>query len=258
MKHPSITSTDRFLLISFVLCVTGSLLIYQQIDRHYTKSNLVTHSYIIKVTLNQFLLNLTEAETNQRGYLLTHDSDFLTSYQRAIQKARFIVGILDSLTLDDPGQQESLFKLRQAFNNSMLTLQASMLLPSAPTTGPGGGGQPATDDLADGIIQHTKDILDNLRSTAYTMLDAEDALLRNRIIARNNLTRRNPYYMLTTGLLVTALIVFVYLKLKKETLLRLDSEHNTAELEKKDIQRSKELAGLEAKAENNTSLEIIL
>jgi len=244
MKHPSITSTDRFLLISFVLCVTGSLLIYQQIDRHYTKSNLVTHSYIIKVTLNQFLLNLTEAETNQRGYLLTHDSDFLTSYQRAIQKARFIVGILDSLTLDDPGQQESLFKLRQAFNNSMLTLQASMLLPSAPTTGPGGGGQPATDDLADGIIQHTKDILDNLRSTAYTMLDAEDALLRNRIIARNNLTRRNPYYMLTTGLLVTALIVFVYLKLKKETLLRLDSEHNTAELEKKDIQRSKELASL--------------
>ena len=214
MKHPSIISTDRFLLIAFILCITGSLLIYQQIDRQYTKSNLVTHSYIIKVTLNQFLLNLTEAETNQRGYLLTHDSDFLINYQRAIQKARFIVGILDSLTIDDPGQQESLFKLRQAFNNSMLTLQASMLLPAMPTaTMPGTNGQeeqdapgrPAAEDPSDGVIQHTKDILENLRNNAYAMLDAEDSLLRYRIIARDSLTKRNPYYMLTTGLLVTAL-----------------------------------------------------
>ena len=246
MKHPSIISTDRFLLISFILCITGSLLIYQQIDRQYTKSNLVTHSYIIKVTLNQFLLNLTEAETNQRGYLLTHDSDFLANYQRAIQKARFIVGILDSLTIDDPGQQESLFRLRQAFNNSMLTLQASMLLPTAVSTGMADQGitQSPVEDPSDGVIQHTKDILDNLRNNAYTMLDAEDSLLSHRVIARDNLTKRNPFYMLTTGLLVTALIVFVYLKLKKETLLRLDSEHNTAELEKKDKQRTKELARL--------------
>ena len=258
MKHPSIISTDRFLLISFILCVTGSLLIYQEIDRQYTRSNLVTHSYIIKVTLNQFLLNLTEAQTNQRGYLLTHDSDFRISYQCAIQKARFIVGILDSLTLDDPGQQESLFKLRQAFNNSMLTLEASMTLPATPVTDPypapiagphlmslaDTGPAPITDPHSDAIIQHTKDVLDNLRRTAYTMLDAEDSLLQNRIVARNTLIRRNPYYMLTTSLLVTALIVFVYLKLKKETLLRLDSEQNTAELEKKDRLLSTELANL--------------
>ncbi|HEV9035734.1 MAG TPA: PAS domain-containing protein [Puia sp.] len=234
MKHPSITSTDRFLLISFILCITGSLLIYQQINRQYTRSNLVTHSYIIKVTLNQFLLNLTEAETNQRGYLLSHDSDFLNDYQRAIRKARFIVGILDSLTIDDPGQQEGLRKLRQAFNNSMLTLQASMMLPT----------ESFSDPHSDEIIQHTKDVLDNLRGNAYTMLDAEDSLLRNRVVARNNLAKRNPWYMLTTGLLVTSLIFFVYLKLKKETLLRLDSEHNTAELEKKDLLRSRELASL--------------
>lgn len=255
MKHPSIISTDRFLLISFILCITGSLLIYQQIDRQYTRSNLVTHSYIVKVTLNQFLLNLTEAETDQRGYLLTHDPDFLTSYQRAIQKARFIVGILDSLTIDDQGQQESLFKLRQAFNNSMLALQASMILPATATGGPQtpSASAPernppstasAADAHSDAIIQRTKDILEALRAGADMMLEAEDSLLRNRVVARNNLTKRNPYYMLTTGLLVTALIIFVYLKLKKETLLRLDSEHNTAELEKKDRLRSRELASL--------------
>ena len=256
MKHPGIISTDRFLLITFILCITGSMLIYQQIDRQYNKSNLVTHSYILKVTLNQFLLNLTEAETNQRGYLLTHDSDFLTNYQHAIQKARFIVGILDSLTIDDAGQQESLFKLRQAFNNSMLTLQASMMITALPTspataTTSGAAGNPeeqpstsASIPPSDDLIQHTKDILDNLRSIAYSMLDAEDSLLRTRVIARNNLTKRNPYYMLTTVVLVAALIVFVYLKLKKETLLRLDSEQNTAELEKKDRLRSRELASL--------------
>lgn len=281
MKHPSIISTDRFLLISFILCITGSLLIYQQINRQYTKSNLVTHSYIIKVTLNQFLLNLTEAQTNQRGYLLTHDSDFLTSFQRAIHKARFIVVILDSLTLDDPGQQESLFKLRQAFNNSMLTLQASMLLP-VPVTQPAGGqqgaqraggpgaqqataqpasdaqpaGLPALDDPSDAVIDHTKDLLDNLRNVAYSMLDAENTLLNQRILDRDSLIKKNPYYMLLTGVLIISLIVFVYLKLKKETLLRLDSEQNTAALEKKDFQRTKELARLNEKltTQNNVFL----
>src|SRR6185437_10436512 len=177
------------------------------IDRQYTKSNLVTHSYIIKVTLNQFLLNLTEAETNQRGYLLSHDSDFLSDYQRAIQKARFIVGILDSLTIDDPGQQESLRKLRQALNNSMLTLQASMMLPATEPGRSPASTESFTDPHSDEIIQHTKDVLDNLRGNAYTMLDSEDSLLRNRVVARNNLTKRNPWYMLTTGLLVTSLIL---------------------------------------------------
>jgi two-component system CheB/CheR fusion protein len=280
MKHPGINSTDRFLLIAFVLCVTGSLLIYQQIERQYSRSTLVTHSYIIKVTLNQFLLNLTEAETNQRGYLLTHDSDFLADYQLALHKARFIVGILDSLTLDNPEQQEHLLQLRQAFNNSMLSLQASMMITALPpattaaepatltsattttsatpapaastATSPSRSPNPsalsvpsiAGDPRIQEILQHTKDIHDNLRADAYRMLDAEDSLLRDRVVARNSLIRRNPWFMLCTVLLVTVLIGFVYLKLKKETLLRLDSEQNTAELEKKVQQRATELASL--------------
>jgi two-component system CheB/CheR fusion protein len=261
MKHPSIISTDRFLLISFVLCITGSLLIYQQVDRQYTRSNLVTHSYIIKVTLNQFLLNLTEAETNQRGFLLTHDSDFLSTYQQSIQKARFIVGVLDSLTLDDAKQQENLLHLREAFNNSMLTLQAGILATANTAVGTraGSGGAagpaqaPASDPHLDDIIQHSKDVLAGLRSNAYAMLNTEDGTLQDRVIARNNGAKRNPWYMLIAALLVVPLLLFVYRKLKKETLLRLGSERNTAELEKKDLLRNLELASLneQLKTQNN-------
>lgn len=232
MKHPAIISTERFLSIAFIICVAGSLLIYRQIDSQHVKSNLVTHSYILKVTLNEFLITLTEAETNQRGYLLTKDSDFLINYQGAIQKSRALLTILDSLTTDNPVQQDYLAKLRANLNNSRLALQASVMI-----SDPGLSG----DDVIPVILEDTRGRLDNLRATVYDMIREENRLLERRIEDRNGIMRMNPYISFVAFLFVMLLIVFVYLKLKKETVLRIGLETNSAELELKDQQQAKEL-----------------
>jgi len=219
MKHPSLIPTERFLIAAFILCIGGCLLIYQQIDRQHAKADLVTHSYIVKITLNQLLLNLTEAETNQRGYLLTHDSDFLQHYDDAMHKSRSLINILDSLTVDNSHQREQLDKLRNQFNSEVVNLYTSMILPD---------GKDVTEEGSEAIAGNTREILNSLRITVYSMLAAEDRLLQQRILDKEASTKVNPYLSMIVFLLFLLLSFLVYLKLKKETDLRLDSDEQLA------------------------------
>src|SRR5215472_1791223 len=52
--------------------------------------------------LNAFLATLEDAETSQRGYLLTGDTAYLAPYESARRAIESQVAELDSLTVGDP------------------------------------------------------------------------------------------------------------------------------------------------------------
>jgi signal transduction histidine kinase/FixJ family two-component response regulator len=75
----------------------------------------VLHSYQVLDALHELEIAVREAETSQRGYLLTGRDDFLTSYDAALSHSSILLGDLQRLTADNPAQQARLRTLTPAW-----------------------------------------------------------------------------------------------------------------------------------------------
>ena len=69
------------------------------------------HSYEVLTTIKDLDLALRDAETGQRGYLLTGNDDYLVPYQEPLGHVNFLQGELQRLTADNPAEQDRLREL---------------------------------------------------------------------------------------------------------------------------------------------------
>jgi len=68
----------------------------------------VSHTREVQTQLTLMLSTLQDAETGQRGYLLTGLDEYLEPYESAERGIDGVVAELRSLTADNPRQQEQL------------------------------------------------------------------------------------------------------------------------------------------------------
>ena len=66
------------------------------------------HSYEVLAAIKDLNLAVRDAETGQRGYLLTGDEEYLAPYQASMGRVSFLQGELQRLTADNPAEQERL------------------------------------------------------------------------------------------------------------------------------------------------------
>src|SRR6267142_626797 len=64
------------------------------------------HTYEVLRNLDETVARLVDAETGQRGYLLTGDDAYLEPYRAAIKSIDQTIGNLKNLTSDNPNQQK--------------------------------------------------------------------------------------------------------------------------------------------------------
>lgn len=93
-----------------LLCVLGFLSHRSQTDQE-DSSRWVAHTLRVKASVWVLLALIKDAETSQRGYLLTKDLSFLESYESALQNIPNEFSGLRRLTADNPHQQDRLMKL---------------------------------------------------------------------------------------------------------------------------------------------------
>ncbi len=72
----------------------------------------VDHTHMVISTVEDLQSNLSDAESSQRGYLLSQDRAHLVSYQEGVERSRALVDHLGSLTVDNPVQQDKVKALR--------------------------------------------------------------------------------------------------------------------------------------------------
>jgi signal transduction histidine kinase len=75
----------------------------------------VQHTYEVLGALRDLEIAVREAETSQRGYLLTGRDNFLKSYDSALNHSSILLGDLERLTADNPSQQNRLQTLTPAW-----------------------------------------------------------------------------------------------------------------------------------------------
>ncbi|MEZ9512021.1 diguanylate cyclase [Vibrio breoganii] len=112
----------------FFFSIANIGFIYFLESRSENKLQWVIHTNEVMQTSGDLLNAISDAETGQRGYLLTGQSYYLEPYFRSRDEIKSIWGDLKSLTSDNPQQQELLDELVEDIDSKLEELAFSISL----------------------------------------------------------------------------------------------------------------------------------
>ena len=127
-------------------------------------TELLVHSYKIQIKLEQLLSCLKDAETGQRGYIISQDTVFLQPYNSARKNVNETYQQLKSLIVNNPRQQNNLDSLVVLINMRFALLARSLELNADP--------EMYKPDL-DANMLRGRNVMDKIRSQINLMIDLE-------------------------------------------------------------------------------------
>jgi PAS domain S-box-containing protein len=148
----------------------------------------VAHTQEVITGLENVLSLVKDAETGQRGYLITGEPRYLEPYHAAAAVIGRQVDDLERLTVDNPGQHARFPELRQRIAAKMIELEGTIALRKAE-------GIDAARKVV--LTDQGKAEMDALRALVGNMIWNEHDLLQDRAQRRE----RNYHFALATGLL---------------------------------------------------------
>lgn len=180
----------------------------------------VVQTHRVIATLADGLALLTEAETTQRGYLLTGEEPFLTDCRAAQKEVGAWVAKLQNLIANNADQLQrsqrlaSLIEQRLAILNQRIALRQQKGLEAASSAVAQREGKAAMDQCLAVIAE---------------MQAAEDRLLRERQEASRASTRRSVSIILASSVLACALGLLAILVIQRDLRLREAAERKLQE-----------------------------
>ncbi len=202
-----------FLTAAIILGFAG-LESYRSTARFAEATAWQKHTYEVLRTLDETVARLVDAETGQRGYLLTGDEAYLAPYFAAIKNLDQVISHLKDLTSDNPSQQQRIQNLEPLIDNKLAELQRTIDLrrkegfATANAVVSGGSG---------------KDWMDRIRTLAVEMASDENNLLRDRTQRAHESTARSARTIAAGTLVSISLLVLCFVLLSREL-----SERNRA------------------------------
>lgn len=108
---------------SLFMLLAVSLISYLTVQNLMNSNRAVAHSDKVIATLEKLLSVMKDAETGQRGYLLSGQITFLEPYNGAYGAAETLTDQLQMLTADNHRQQVNIAMIRQVLTQRLNTLQ---------------------------------------------------------------------------------------------------------------------------------------
>jgi CHASE3 domain sensor protein len=108
--------------LSLLLLVITSVASYTSIKRQMEASKWVDHTDSVIIKTDRALFTLRDAESGQRGYLLTGDSTFLRDFNGALDTLHGIIDSIAEMTADNPAQVAYIRDLRAVMDQPLLIL----------------------------------------------------------------------------------------------------------------------------------------
>ncbi|NEU75762.1 PAS domain-containing protein [Hassallia byssoidea VB512170] len=157
--------------LALALLVANTVVSYRNTLKLISNQRLVTHTQQVLIELEATLSTLKDAETGQRGYLITGEKRYLQPYESAVDKINRQINSLKQLTADNPNQQQRVFALENAIALKLTELAQTVKL-----------RREKGFDAAQQVVQSDrgKQIMDNIRADIADMENIETQLLQQR------------------------------------------------------------------------------
>ncbi|QJW99867.1 CHASE3 domain-containing protein [Frigoriglobus tundricola] len=162
--------------------VTAACLSYFGVRGLADTHRLVVHTHEVLTVVRDTMSLLKDAETGQRGYLITGDERYLEPYDAATVQVRERLRRLRELTRDNPAQQDRLSALDRVTEARLTELDETIRLRRDE------GFEPARAVVRE---DRGKNLMDEVRRLTREMEEEEQGLLERRADAADGRVRRS-------------------------------------------------------------------
>jgi len=232
-----------FFLVSALVLTALSIVSYQRFKKQSSSADLVSHTYLVKLKLEQSFGALIDAEAGQRGFLVSGDSIFFKQYLQSKKAIAGYIHTLDSLVSDNPAQEHSLQKFKE-----LVRLRINWIYSI------NNPHRINADQFTAYFIQ-SKQISEQVKNHISEMEKEEDRLLNIRINEKIREEKTASTFILLFSLFSLAFLVFSFFRLRKERGLLSRSEYNAELLEQKVNERTAEISAMNKKL-NQQNIEL--
>ncbi|KIA83642.1 histidine kinase [Kaistella solincola] len=184
--------------ISMLLLLVSSAASFISIKNLIGSSKMVRESNDTIKNLDRVFSLVKDAETGQRGYLLTGDEAFLTPYDNAKVKIAQAITELNSEITPSPVQAQNLEQLKINIETRIMILDRNLNYKRL-----------KNQDVTAEQLLSGKKYMDAIRATVDTMQSEEERILQERTDTMNSFASYTPFLIIISALLaITITLVF--------------------------------------------------
>ncbi|QOD62479.1 CHASE3 domain-containing protein [Polaribacter haliotis] len=180
---------------------------YQHTQKLVMSFEMVQHTYEVNVELEQILSYLKDAETGQRGFLITKDTVFLEPYYSSRENSNNSFARLKELTINDEIQQSNLKNLSILIGDNLSIFDKS--LKYANKNGTNTKGFYA-------LLNEGKETMDNIRVLINEMITHQNELLEIRKKLSDQSLTNTPLVIYSVLIITLLLLLLTYSKINKD------------------------------------------
>lgn len=194
----------------------------------------VMHTQLVLEGISTVMGDMTDAETGQRGYILTGEEPYLQPYRRAQSQVSEDLRTIRVLTADNPVQQHNLDLLEPLITAKVAEMQGGIDIRT----------QQGLDAGAEAVKQSLgKRLMDSIRDLALAMKGEENRLLQQRMAAARAASRRSKSVMIFGNALALLFLALAGLMIQREMDARKRGQDEINRLNHALEQRVNELTG---------------
>jgi signal transduction histidine kinase len=203
------------LLAGAIIVFLNAWWAFQAVRTLATNALWLAHSWQVVHQVERVLSSTVNAETGERGYLISGLDSYLEPYTKAQQELPGELSHLQALTSDNPTQQRRVQDLSATVERRMLVLQRAVAMRRQ--SGP---------DMAAPLLLGGpgKVEMDRIHALCDAMEGEEDRLLAIRTASMNNSTRHAQVAVVVASTLDFLLIFFAFWQFARERDLRLAAQ----------------------------------
>jgi PAS domain S-box-containing protein len=225
-------SLDKYLLPAglagaLLLLAAIAVVSVRHIDSLIDSGRRVNLAHGVIGEIEQVLADLQDAETGQRGFLLTGDERFLDPYNAAVAHLPDQIRALREVTADNAQQQSAVNMIETLATQKLAALREGVDRRRRQPV----NIAPAELDL----LQSGRAIMDRIRSEVTDMRTREESTLRDRAAALGNDSRQALVLILGGNGAAVFILLLVFLLLQRESAQRhaaqMNAQKRAAEVE---------------------------
>jgi signal transduction histidine kinase len=201
--HPSNTAAKVIFTAIAIVLLAISYVLYQQIHSLLSAQDQLNETNIVKLKVEQTLSSLKDAESAQRGFLLSKDSVFLQPYYGAYNKSKTLVREIRDL-IRSTDQQKDLVALQGFIELRFKTFNHVIEHYNNPNLRP---------DTKQMYLLMSKYVMDSISVYAQNINAREDDLLKEREISKRKYSFLTPFFAILLMVTAIAVLVFSYGKI---------------------------------------------
>jgi len=247
------SSSSRYLVpallfVATVVVVINAAFAFHAVNRLLASEDLVEHTWKVINQVERVMGSAKDAETGNRGFLITGDEAYLQPYNDALRDLPIELAAFRKLTADNPSQQRRIGEMQAVLDQRLKLLKDGNDLRRS-------GNADAVHVM---VVSGTGKLqMDHLRALADAAEAEERRLLADRTEDAQSNGSRSRYAVVIASGLDFMLIVFMFRYLAKERGLRIAGEitaHRLAASRAELVERNAEISALNESLEQRVQL----